>query len=158
MGPYHSADVEELVAVSEVVEAPRGQPLREVGGKQKTGEEGEEKVVTVIRQGIRWAAASTAAQKDPVKQRDSVKYKRDDKCSCPKRFASMRELQFQEPGVAGQAGTEQCVSNGNGDKMLMEPSVHPAIWHDIVSVAQGTSQAVEAESSVVKEVADVAGL
>lgn len=92
VGPHHSADVEELVAVAEVVEAPWGQPLREVGGEQKTGEESEQKVVTVTGQGIGWAAVSTAAQKDPVKQRDSVKYKRDDKCSCPQSLASLWEL------------------------------------------------------------------
>lgn len=40
----------------------------------------------------------------------------------------------------------------------MEPSVHPAVGHDIVSIAYSTSQAVEAKRSVVKEVADVAGL
>lgn len=83
MGPHHSADVEELVAVAEVVEAPWGQPLREVGGKQETGEEGEEEVVTVTRQCLTWAAVSPTAQKDPVKQRDSVKYKREDKRSRP---------------------------------------------------------------------------
>lgn len=49
---------------TEVVEAPRGQSLREVGGKQKTSEEGEEEVVTVIGQGAGWTAASTAAQKN----------------------------------------------------------------------------------------------
>lgn len=92
VGTHHSADVEELVAVAEEVEAPRGQPLREVGSKQKTGEEGKEKVVTVIGQSISWAAASTAAQEDPVKQRDSVKYKRDDKRSCPQNFTSLWEL------------------------------------------------------------------
>lgn len=45
------------------------------------------------------------------------------------------------PGIAGQAGTEQCVSNGNGDKMLMEQTVYPAIWHDVVSIAYGTTWA-----------------
>lgn len=49
---------------TEVVEASRGQPLREVGGKQETCEEGEEEVVTVTGQGLARAAASTAAQKD----------------------------------------------------------------------------------------------
>lgn len=43
------------------------------------------------------------------------------------------------PGIAGQTGTEQCVSNGNGDKMLMEPAIHPAVWYDIVSVAYSTT-------------------
>lgn len=49
---------------TEVVEAPWGQSLREVGGKQKTSEEGEEEVVTVIGQGAGWTAASTAVQKN----------------------------------------------------------------------------------------------
>lgn len=43
------------------------------------------------------------------------------------------------PGIAGQAGTEQCVPNGNGDKILMEQTVYPAIWHDVVSIAYGTT-------------------
>lgn len=139
VGPHHSADVEELVAVAEVVEAPRGQPLREVGGKQKTSEEGEEEVVTVIGQGAGWTAASTAAQKNPVNQRDGVKNKWDDKCYGPKGFTSLWELQLQEPGIAGQAGAEHRVSDGNGNKMLMKPSVYPTLWHDVVSVAYGTS-------------------
>lgn len=49
---------------TEVVEAPWGQPLREVGGKQETGEEGEEEVVTVTGQGVALAAAAAAAEKD----------------------------------------------------------------------------------------------
>lgn len=49
---------------TKVVEAPWGQPLREVGGKQETGEEGKEEVVTVTGQGVARAAASPAAQKD----------------------------------------------------------------------------------------------
>lgn len=158
MGPHHGADVEELVAVAKVVEAPRGQPLREVGGEQETGEEGEEEVITVTGQGVTRAAVSPQAQKYPVKQRNGVKYKRNDKRSGPYSFTSLWELQLEESGIAGQAGAEQCVSNGNGDKMLMEPAVHPAVWHDVVSVAHGTTQTVEAEGSVVKEVADMAGL
>lgn len=49
---------------TKVVEAPRGQPLREVSGKQETGKEGKEEVVTVTRQGVARAAAAPAAQKD----------------------------------------------------------------------------------------------
>lgn len=49
---------------TEVVEAPWGQPLREVGGKQEAGEEGKEEVVTVTGQGVTVAAAAPAAQKD----------------------------------------------------------------------------------------------
>ena len=37
---------------TKVIEAPWGQPLREVGGKQETGEEGEEEVVTVAGQTV----------------------------------------------------------------------------------------------------------
>lgn len=48
---------------TEVVEAPWGQPLREVGGKQETGEEGKEEVVTVTGHGVARAAASPAADK-----------------------------------------------------------------------------------------------
>lgn len=43
------------------------------------------------------------------------------------------------PGIAGQAGAEHRVPDGNGNKMLMKPSVHPTLWHDVVSVAYGTS-------------------
>lgn len=49
---------------TKVVEAPWGQPLREVGGKQETGEEGEEEVVTVTGQTVARATASPAAEKD----------------------------------------------------------------------------------------------
>ena len=49
---------------TKVVEAPGGQPLREVGGKQETGEEGEDEVVTVTGQGLAREAVSPAAQKD----------------------------------------------------------------------------------------------
>lgn len=83
VGPHDGADVKELVAVAKVVETARSQPLREVGGKQETGEEGKEEVVTVIGQGVARVAVSPAAEKDPVKQRNSVKYKRKDKRSCP---------------------------------------------------------------------------
>lgn len=47
-----------------VVEAARGQPLREVGGKQETGEAGEEEVVTVTGEGVAGAAAAAAAEED----------------------------------------------------------------------------------------------
>lgn len=53
-----------------IVESPWGQPLREVGGKQEAGEEGEEEVVEVTGQGITRAAASSATQKDLHTQRD----------------------------------------------------------------------------------------
>lgn len=43
------------------------------------------------------------------------------------------------PGVAGQAGTEQRVSDGDGDKVLVEPAVHQAVWHGVVPVAHGTT-------------------
>lgn len=49
---------------TKVVEAPGGQPLREVGGKQETGEEGEDEVVTVTGQGLAREAVTPAAQKD----------------------------------------------------------------------------------------------
>lgn len=49
---------------TKVIEAPWGQPLREVGGKQETGEEGEEEVVTVAGQTVARATASPAAEKD----------------------------------------------------------------------------------------------
>lgn len=42
---------------TDVVEAARGQPLGEVGGKQEAGEEGEEQVVTVTGEGVTRAAA-----------------------------------------------------------------------------------------------------
>lgn len=158
VGPHHCADVEQLVAVAKVVEAPGGQPLREVGGKQETGEEGEDEVVTVTGQGLAREAVSPAAQKDPVKQRHSVKYKRKDKRSRPQDFTPLGELQLQEPGIAGQTGAQHRVSNGDGGEVLMEPGVHPAVWHDIMPVAYGTPQTVEADGSVVEEVADVAGL
>lgn len=43
------------------------------------------------------------------------------------------------PGIAGQTGTEQRVSNGNGDKMLLQPAVHPAVRDDIVAVTYSTT-------------------
>lgn len=49
---------------TEIVKAPWGQPLREVGGKQEAGEESKEEVVTVTGQGVAVAAAAPAAQKD----------------------------------------------------------------------------------------------
>lgn len=49
---------------TDVVEAARGQPLREVSGKQETGEEGEEEVVAVIGEGDALTAASPKPQKD----------------------------------------------------------------------------------------------
>lgn len=106
MGPNHGADVEELVAVAKVVEAPGGQPLREMGGKQETGEEGEEEVVTVTGQGLAGAAVPPAAQQQPVKQRHSVEEEGKDKRSRSYNFTPVWELQLQEPGVAGQAGAE----------------------------------------------------
>lgn len=56
---------------TEVVEAPWGQPLREVGGKQEAGEEGKEEVVTVTGQGVAVAAAAPTAQKDLETQREN---------------------------------------------------------------------------------------
>lgn len=94
MGPRHGADVEQLVAVAcvkieqwrsvsksscreslsqdgnelngrtDVVKAAWRQPLREVGGEQEAGDEGEEEVVTVTGQCVALAAASPAAQED----------------------------------------------------------------------------------------------
>ena len=49
---------------TDVVKAPRGQPLREVAGKKKTGEEGEEEVVRVTGQSVALAAASSTTQKN----------------------------------------------------------------------------------------------
>lgn len=49
---------------TDVVEAARGQPLREVGGKQEAGEAGEEEVVTVTGEGVTGAAAAAAAEED----------------------------------------------------------------------------------------------
>lgn len=49
---------------TKVVEAPGGQALREVGGKQETSEEGEEEVVTVAGQGITGAADTATAQEN----------------------------------------------------------------------------------------------
>lgn len=50
--------------LTEIVEAPGGQPLREVCGEQEAGEEGEEEVVAVVGQGFTQAAASPAGKKD----------------------------------------------------------------------------------------------
>lgn len=158
VGPHHGADVEELVTVAKVVKASRGQPLREVGGKQETCEEGKDEVVTVTGQGVARAAASPAAHDDPVKQRSRVEYEGQDERSRPQSFTPLWELQLQEPGVAGQTGAEHRVRHGNGDKVLMEPAVHPAVRYDIVAVAYSATQTVEAERAVVKEVADVARL
>lgn len=43
------------------------------------------------------------------------------------------------PGVAGQAGAEQSVSNGDVHKVLVQPRVHPAVWNDVGAVAYGTT-------------------
>lgn len=54
---------------TDVVEASRGQPLGEVGRKQKTGEEGEEEVVTMTGEGVALTAASPKPQEDLKKRR-----------------------------------------------------------------------------------------
>ena len=59
---------------TEVVEAPRGQPLWEVWGKQEAGEEGEEEVVTVTGQGLTVTAAAPAAQQQLHTHTDTHTY------------------------------------------------------------------------------------
>lgn len=43
------------------------------------------------------------------------------------------------PGITGHAGAEQRVPDGDENEMLMKPTVHPAVWHHIVTVADGTT-------------------
>lgn len=46
---------------------------------------------------------------------------------------------FFLPGIAGHAGTEQRVPDGDENKVLMEPAVHPAVGHHVVPITDGTT-------------------
>lgn len=43
------------------------------------------------------------------------------------------------PGVAGQAGAEQRVADGDEDEVLMQPAVQQAVGHDVIPVAHGAT-------------------
>ena len=43
------------------------------------------------------------------------------------------------PGVAGEAGAEDGVSHGNGDVVVMQPAVDPAVRHDVGPARDGTT-------------------
>lgn len=45
----------------------------------------------------------------------------------------------RSPGVAGQAGAEDTVPHCDGDKVLLQPAVHPAVRDDVVAVADGAA-------------------
>lgn len=45
----------------------------------------------------------------------------------------------RSPGVAGQAGAEDTVPHCDGDKVLLQPAVHPAVRDDVVAVADGAT-------------------
>lgn len=53
------------------------------------------------------------------------------------------------PGIAGEAGAEQRVSDGDGDEMLVEQTVDPAVGHHVVAVAHGTACAETATQTEV---------
>lgn len=41
------------------------------------------------------------------------------------------------PGVAGQAGADDCVDHSQGEVPTMEHSVHPLVWENIRRIADG---------------------
>lgn len=43
------------------------------------------------------------------------------------------------PGVAGRAGAEDGVGDGDKDEVAMEPTVHPALGHHVGAVSDGAT-------------------
>lgn len=41
------------------------------------------------------------------------------------------------PGVAGQAGADDCVEHSQGQVPAMEHTVHPLVWENIRRIADG---------------------
>lgn len=74
-----AAHVEQLMAVTYVVEASRGQALRQMCGKQEGCEDGQGDVVAVENVCGAVPTALSRTQEDPIKQRNVVKQVRDGK-------------------------------------------------------------------------------
>lgn len=155
MSAHDCTDVKELVTVTDVVEAARSQSLGEVRCEQKACEKCKEQMVGMTGQSFTRTTAPPTARQQSVKQWEAVEEEGDHKCGRSQEFTFVWKLQLYEPGVAGHAGAEERVADGDGHKMLVKPTVDPAVGHRVRPVWDGTAKTVETERSIVEEVADV---
>lgn len=158
MGAHDRTYVKELVTVTDVVEASRGQSLGQVRCKQEACEKRKEQMVRVAGQSFTGTTAPPTARQQSVKQWDTIKEEGDNKCSRSQDFTYVWVLQLYKPGVAGHASAKERVADCNGHKMLVKPIVDPGVGHHVRGVCDGATETVQAERSVVEEVADVTGL
>lgn len=86
MGPHDGTDVEELVTVTNVVKATRGQTFGEMRSKEETGPESKEEVIKMKGDGFIPVATFSVAEKEPVEQRDVVKDEGVHKSHCAQNF------------------------------------------------------------------------
>lgn len=150
--------MEELVAVTKIVETSGRQAFRQVGSEEESGQQGKEEMIEVERDGLVPITIFPEAEQEPIKQRDVVKHERVNEGGGAEDFTERRAIDLQESGVAGQAGADEGVEGRDGDVVLVQDAIDPAVRHDVRSVGEGTAQAVEAQGSIVQKVADVAGV
>lgn len=158
MGAHDRTYVKELVTVTDVVEASRSQSLGQMRCKQEACEKRKEQMVRMAGQSFTGTTAPPTARQQSVKQWDTIKEEGNHKCGCSQDFTFVWELQLYKPGVAGHAGTKERVSDGDGHEMLVKPTVYPAVGHHVRAVCDAATETVQAERSVVEEVADVTSL
>lgn len=149
-------DVENLVAVPNIIKVSWRESLWQMAGEDEASEEGKGSVLVMDRD-CSLCAALCHAQVEPVEERDAVEEVRVHEGQDAGSLAEHGPLHLQKPGVAGQAGADDGVEHGDGHVAVVEGAVDPSRWEDVRRVCQRGAQAVHAESSVVEEVADVPG-
>lgn len=128
---YDAAHMEQLVTVTKVVEAARGETLGEVCGEEEGGEEGQRCVPAVQGVAAVVRAALTRTHQDPVEHRNVVEQVRVCKGQHAQHSSKLQTLVLRKSGVTGHTGADDGVEDCSGDVVLVESAVDPLVRENI---------------------------
>lgn len=128
--------MEQLVTVTNVVEASRGQALRQVRRVEERGQESHEHVLLVVQGGFVLCTLPWE-QEEPVEDGEGVPGVGISKREDPESLTEPGPLEFQKPGVAGEAGADDGVQHSQGHVEVTEGGTHQHVRERIGRVGDG---------------------
>lgn len=124
------------MTVTDVVEASRGQALRQVRRVEERGQEGYGRVLLVVQGGF-VLCALPREQEQPVEDGNGVPEVGICKGEDAKHLIEPGLLDFKKPGVAGEAGADDGVQHSQGHIVVVEGGMHQRIRKRIGRVGDG---------------------
>lgn len=128
--------MEQLVTVTNIVEAPRGQALWHVCRVEERGQEGHGHVLLVVQGGFILRTLPWE-QEEPAEDGDGVPGVGISKGQDTKHLRQPGLLDLKKPGVAGDGSAEDGVQHSQGHVAVMEAGTHQCLRERVGTVGEG---------------------